>query len=110
MSIALTESVVNIVQQCCDGIVLPPPSYSTLCTGRQSDTGEQRLGPGMCAGFRAGTGAAHQLVNREAHDAVFLAIGDRSQGDSARYPVGDLRAELAPDGQWDFTRKDGTPY
>ena len=64
----------------------------------------------MCAGFRAGTGAAHQLVNREAHDAVFLEIGDRSQGDPARYPVDDLRAELAPDGQWAFTRKGGTPY
>jgi uncharacterized cupin superfamily protein len=50
------------------------------------------------------------LVNREAHDAVFLEIGDRSQGDPARYPVDDLRTELAPDGQWAFTRKGGTPY
>lgn len=75
-----------------------------------TDTGEQRLEPGMCAGFRAGTGAAHQLVNREAHDAVFLAIGDRSQVDSARYAVDDLRAELAQDGQWALRRKDGTPY
>src|SRR6187455_3585739 len=29
-----------------------------------TDAGETELAPGMCAGFRAGTGDAHHLVNR----------------------------------------------
>ena len=31
-----------------------------------SDSGETVLKPGMCAGFKAGTGDAHHLVNRTA--------------------------------------------
>lgn len=75
-----------------------------------TDSGATELEPGMCAGFRAGTGDAHHLVNRTAQDVVYLEVGDRSAGDSAAYPDDDLAAALGPDGAWRFTRKDGSPY
>lgn len=74
-----------------------------------SDIGETTLGPGMCAGFKAGSGDAHHLVNRSGADVVFLEIGDRSAGDSVVYPDDDLKAELV-DGAWRFSRKDGSLY
>ncbi len=75
-----------------------------------TDEGETPLGPGMCAGFRAGTGNGHQLVNRSDADVVYLEVGDRSAGDSASYPDDDLQAVLGDDGKWRFLHKDGTPY
>ena len=72
--------------------------------------GETQLVPGMCAGFKAGTGEAHHLVNRTQDDAVILEVGDRSAGDAVDYPDDDLRAVLGPDRKWAFLRKDGTPY
>ena len=51
-----------------------------------TDAGETPLKPGMCAGFKAGTGDAHHLVNYTNKDAVFLEVGDRSAGDSVSYP------------------------
>ena len=74
-----------------------------------TDDGEAVLGPGWCAGFRAG-GAAHQLVNRTSADVVYLEAGDRTPGDQGTYPVDDLQAALGADGRWVFTHKDGTPY
>lgn len=74
-----------------------------------TDAGETPLLPGMCAGFRAGSGDAHQLVNRSTEPAVYLEIGDRSPGDIVRYPDDDLVARSTPHG-WTFARKDGTPY
>ncbi|HXG22546.1 MAG TPA: cupin domain-containing protein [Methylomirabilota bacterium] len=75
-----------------------------------TDSGETVLSPGMCAGFKAGTGQGHHLVNRTNADVVFLEIGDRSTGDSASYPADDIQAVLGADGKWRFTHKDGTPY
>jgi uncharacterized cupin superfamily protein len=75
-----------------------------------TDSGETVLQPGMCAGFKAGTGDAHHLVNRTKRDAVFLEVGDRSAGDSVTYPDDDVVAVFGPDGKWKYTRKDGTPY
>jgi uncharacterized cupin superfamily protein len=74
-----------------------------------TDHGEAQLGPGWCAGFRAG-GAAHQLVNRTTGEVEFLEIGDRTAGDHGTYPVDDLKAMLGADGRWAFTHKDGSPY
>lgn len=73
------------------------------------DDGAHEMGPGTCAGFRAGTGRAHQIVNRSDADVVYLEIGDRSPGDGASYPDDDLVARLV-DGAWVFTHRDGTPY
>ena len=74
-----------------------------------TDAGETALRPGMCAGFRAGTGDAHCLVNRTARDVVYLEIGDRTPGDAVVYPDDDLAAAMGPDGKWRYSRKDGTP-
>lgn len=74
-----------------------------------TDEGLAHLSPGMCAGFRAGTGNGHRLVNETSEDVVYLEMGDRSPGDEGRYPDDDLQAVLA-DGKWAFQHKDGTPY
>ena len=75
------------------------------------DRGEVALRPGMCAGFRAGSGEGHHVVNRTGRDAVYLEIGDRSAGDAVIYPDDDIAAAPSPDGHARrFTRKNGTPY
>lgn len=80
------------------------------CPTLVTDAGETELAPGMCAGFEAGSGDAHHLVNRTAQVVVYLEVGDRSAGDVATYPDDDLRAVLGPGGAWLFQHKDGTPY
>ena len=74
-----------------------------------TDEGFTELGPGMCAGFKAGSGNAHRLVNRSQEDVLYLEIGDRTPGDSATYADDDLCAKSV-DGGWVFAHKDGTPY
>jgi uncharacterized cupin superfamily protein len=74
-----------------------------------TDAGETPMAPGMCAGFRAGTGDAHCLVNRSGADVLYLEVGDRSPGDRVVYPDDDLHAEMGSDGRWRYSRKDGTP-
>ena len=73
-----------------------------------TDAGETALTAGMCAGFKAGTGDAHHLVNRSEKDVVFLEVGDRSAGDTVVYPDDDVAAVYS-DGRFTHTRKDGTP-
>ena len=74
-----------------------------------TDAGETLLGPGMCAGFAAGNGDGHQLINRSDAVVRYLEVGDRSAGDAVEYPDNDLRADFVA-GQWRFSHKDGTPY
>ena len=74
-----------------------------------TDAGRTTLRPGMCAGFQAGTGDGHHLVNETAEDVVYLEIGDRTPGESASYPDDDLALRTI-DGKMQFTHKDGTPY
>ena len=74
-----------------------------------TDEGETQLSPGMCAGFKAGTSNAHQLLNRTREEVLYLEVGDRSAGDSVAYPDDDLQAVLV-DGRWQFSHKDGSPY
>src|SRR5499425_2496347 len=45
-----------------------------------TDEGHTPLAPGMCAGFRAGTGNGHRLINSTADEVVYLEIGDRTPG------------------------------
>ena len=73
-----------------------------------TDAGETALTAGMCAGFKAGTGDAHHLVNRSEKDVVFLEVGDRSAGDTVVYPDDDVAA-VYEDGRFKYTRKNGTP-
>ncbi len=75
----------------------------------RTDEGRTRLAPGMCAGFKAGTGNGHCLVNETKEDVVYLEIGDRTPGDEGSYPDDDIQAALV-DGKWKFTRKDGSAY
>jgi uncharacterized cupin superfamily protein len=76
-----------------------------------TDAGETQLKPGMCAGFKAGTGDGHHLINRGGSDVVYVEIGDRTPGDGATYPDDDLEVVKSPDGQSRvFAHKDGTPY
>lgn len=75
----------------------------------RTNAGDTALAPGMCAGFRAGSGDAHCLWNPTAEPVRYLEIGDRTPGDEAQYPDDDLRATLV-DGRWRFTHKDGSPY
>ena len=74
-----------------------------------TDEGRTPLAPGMCAGFKAGTGSGHRLVNETSDDVVYLEIGDRTPGDQGSYPDDDLKALLV-EGKWKFVHKDGTPY
>jgi len=75
----------------------------------ETDEGRILLSPGWCAGFRAGTGNAHHLINETAEEVVYLEVGDRTPGDQATYPDDDLQAARV-EGQWQFSHKDGTPY
>lgn len=74
-----------------------------------TDEGRRTLAPGMCAGFKAGTGNGHRLINETSEVVVYLEVGDRSAGDEVVYPDDDLKATLV-DGQWRFCHKDDTPY
>lgn len=74
-----------------------------------TNAGETPLTPGMCAGFKGGTGDAHQLQNRGDQDVVYLEMGDRNAGDSVVYPDDDLAA-VHLDGRWQYQHKDGRPY
>lgn len=78
----------------------------TLMLGNQ----EIRLNPGDCYGFKAGTGVAHQLVNRSEQTVTYLEMGDRTVGDQVEYPHDDLKATQLEPGRWTLTHKDGRPY
>lgn len=68
----------------------------------RTDAGDTPLAPGMCAGFAAGRGDAHQLFNPTAETVIYLEVGDRTPQDTVYYPDDDLRA-VRVDGRWVFT-------
>lgn len=70
-----------------------------------TDAGEHVLRPGMCAGFPAGVANGHHLVNRTDTTAVYLEVGDRTEGDEAFYSDVDMHFQ---DGK--FFHRDGTPW
>lgn len=74
-----------------------------------TDEGTTPMTAGMCAGFKAGSGNAHCLVNNGSEEAVYLEVGDRTPGDTVEYPDDDLAAKFV-EGKWVFEHKDGTPY
>lgn len=114
----LTNFGVNIVK-------IEPGGFSSLrhCHDKQDEfiyilegsptlhtnEGPTLLAPGMCAGFKAGNGQAHNLENRTDSDVWYLEIGDRTPNDHATYPDEDLQADFNNDG-WIFRHKDGTPW
>jgi uncharacterized cupin superfamily protein len=74
-----------------------------------TDERATQLLPGMCAGFKAGSGNGHKLVNNTKDDVVYIEVGDRTSGNRVAYPDDDIQAALV-EGEWRFAHKDGTPY
>ena len=73
------------------------------------DGGETILGPGDCAGFKAGVANGHHLVNKSKSDVLYLEIGSRAPSERAHYPDDDLKFER--DGkQLRILHKSGAPY
>src|SRR5580700_10910658 len=75
-----------------------------------TNAGETPMRPGMCAGFKAGSGNAHHLRNRSDTTVVYLEIGDRTAGDVVTYPDDDVQIVQVPDGRLQVVRKDGSPF
>jgi uncharacterized cupin superfamily protein len=73
------------------------------------DGGETVLRAGDAAGFKAGSGNGHHLVNRSDRDAVYLEIGTRSVRDRVVYPDVDLVNEKDERGTL-FYHKSGERY
>lgn len=73
-----------------------------------TDAGRTVLAPGMCAGFRAGDGNGHHLVNETEEPVVYLEVGTRRNDDVVDYSDIDMRTVARAHGGG-FTRKDGTP-
>ncbi len=73
-----------------------------------TEAGRTPLRPGMCAGFAAGSGDAHHLVNETTADVAYLEVGDRTRGDSVDYPEDDLMVRPDAEGRARYFRKDGS--
>jgi uncharacterized cupin superfamily protein len=73
-----------------------------------TDSGEETLRAGDCAGFKAGVPDGHHLQNRTDRDAVLLEVGSRRPDqDETTYPDIDLKF---PKGRQGFTHANGEPY
>jgi uncharacterized cupin superfamily protein len=70
--------------------------------------GETVLRSGDSAGFKAGDGNGHHLVNRSAEEALVLEVGARApERDAVDYPDIDL---VIPEGTRAYHHRDGRPY
>ena len=75
------------------------------------DDGEHPLGPGECAGFKAGVRNGHHFVNRSERPALLLTVGSRNDDDSGEYSDIDMKFLAGRySGKGGYTKKDGTPY
>jgi uncharacterized cupin superfamily protein len=74
-----------------------------------TDSGEQVLTAGMCAGYAAGVANGHQLVNRSQAPVILLEVGGRDERDEVEYPGLDVRCHADRYRNPKFTRRDGTP-
>jgi uncharacterized cupin superfamily protein len=74
----------------------------------QENDGETVLKPGDAAGFKAGSGIAHCLINRTQRDAVYLEVGTRAKSERVHYPDVDFLMERDANGRRYF-RKSGQP-
>jgi len=68
--------------------------------------GETVLKAGDAAGFKAGSGVAHCLVNRTERDAIYLEVGTRAESERVHYPDVDFMMERDAFGRRYF-RKSG---
>jgi uncharacterized cupin superfamily protein len=73
-----------------------------------TDAGDERLGPGDCAAFKAGDPDGHHLINRSDRDALLLEIGNSDPArDACVYSDIDM---IAKPGVETYLRRDGSPY
>ncbi len=72
-----------------------------------TDAGEEVLGPGDCAAFKAGDRDGHHLVNRSGRPAKVLEIGNSDPRDGCDYPDIDM---VAKPGVAAYSHRDGTEY
>ena len=72
----------------------------------QENDGETVLRPGDAAGFKAGSGVAHCLINRTDRDALYLEVGTRAKSERVHYPDVDFMMERDGSGRRYF-RKSG---
>jgi uncharacterized cupin superfamily protein len=73
-----------------------------------TDTGEELLRSGDCAGFKAGVKDGHHLQNRSDRDAILLEVGSRRVAeDEGEYPDIDMRFLKNDEG---YAHRDGTLY
>jgi uncharacterized cupin superfamily protein len=74
-----------------------------------TNAGATALAAGMCAGFKAGNGDAHQLRNDTPDVVWYFEVGTRAEVDQVVYPDVDL-ALVEHDGHYAYTHKNGDPY
>ena len=73
-----------------------------------TDAGEERLGPGDCAAFKAGDPDGHHLINRSQTWASVLEVGNSDpEHDRCDYPDIDMVAEPGYEG---YLHRDGARY
>jgi uncharacterized cupin superfamily protein len=72
----------------------------------QENDGETVLKSGDAAGFKAGSGIAHCLINPTQRDAVYLEVGTRAKNERVHYPDVDFLMERDASG---YFRKSGEP-
>jgi uncharacterized cupin superfamily protein len=73
-----------------------------------TDTGEELLRSGDCAGFKAGVKDGHHLQNRSDRDAILLEVGSRRVAeDEGEYPDIDMRFLKNDEG---YAHRDGTLF
>ena len=71
--------------------------------------GEIVLKPGDAAGFKAGSGNAHRLINRGNRDAVYFEVGTRAKSERVHYPDVDLVMERDEKSRR-YLHRNGEPY
>ncbi|MFO1084692.1 MAG: cupin domain-containing protein [Reyranellaceae bacterium] len=73
-----------------------------------TDEGETVLTAGMTAGFPAGSGNGHHLINRSGKSTRVLVVGTRTTEEIAHYS--DIDMMVSEDaGGWSYHTKDGRP-
>jgi uncharacterized cupin superfamily protein len=71
--------------------------------------GEVVLKAGDAAGFKAGSGNAHRLINRGSRDAVYFEVGTRAKSEKVHYPDVDLVMERDEKSRR-YLHRSGEPY
>jgi uncharacterized cupin superfamily protein len=70
---------------------------------------EVALKAGDAAGFKAGSGNAHRLINRSKRDAVYFEVGTRAKSEKVHYPDVDLVMERDEKSRR-YLHRSGEPY